>query len=76
MAVPPLTHQIRVALGYRPVHDQKVVLFFVASGLPPDTALELLPVVDGSVTYSPHDVPVQEKLTLAQLEERVAARSA
>lgn len=59
-------------LGYRPANDQQVVLFFVDSGRPADRALELLPVVDGAITYSPHDASVQEKLTLQQLKERVA----
>jgi hypothetical protein len=59
-------------LGYRPTSDQKVVLFFVDSGRAADGPLELLPVVDGVTTYSPHDASVQEKITLQQLRERVA----
>lgn len=58
-------------LGYRPANGQQAVLFFV-DGLPADRPLELLPVVDGAMTYSPHDASVQEKLTLQQLKERVA----
>lgn len=58
------------------MHGQKVVLFLVARGLPPDTPLELLPVVDGTMTYSPHDVSVQEKVTVAQLKERVGSGTA
>lgn len=59
-------------LGYRPANGQKAVLFFVDGGLPADSPLELLPVLDGTMTYSPHDASVQEKLTLQQLKERVA----
>jgi hypothetical protein len=63
------THEL---LGHRPANEQKVVLFFLDSGLPADSPLELLPVVDGAVTYSPHDASVREKLTLQELKERVA----
>lgn len=63
------THEL---LGYRPANDQKVVLFFVDSGLPADQPLELLPVVDSAITYAPHDASIQEKITLQQLKERVA----
>lgn len=59
-------------LGYRPASDQKVVLFFAHSGRSADRPLELLPVVDGAITYSPHDASVQEKIALQQLKERVA----
>jgi hypothetical protein len=59
-------------LGYRPANDQKAVLFFADGGLPAGRPLELLPVVDGAMTYSPHDASVQEKLALQQLKERVA----
>ncbi len=58
-------------LGYRPGAGQDVVLFFVARGLPSNQPLEVLPVVNGNVTYSPHDRSVQEKLTLGQLKQRV-----
>ena len=59
-------------LGYRPANDQTVVLFFVDSGRAAGSPLELLPVVDGVMTYSPHDASVQETITLPQLRERVA----
>ena len=65
-------HQL---LGYRPVNGQEVVLFFVAKGLPPGQPLEILPVVDGAITYAPHDKSVQERLALAELRERAAGLS-
>jgi hypothetical protein len=61
------THEL---LGYRPVNGQKVVLFFVDG--PSGNPLEVLPVADGVLAYSPHDASVREKLTLPQLKERVA----
>ncbi len=62
-------------LGYRPGAGHDVVLFFVARGLPSGQPVEVLPVVNGNVTYSPHDRSVQEKLTLSQLKQRVAAEN-
>src|SRR6266508_816 len=59
-------------LGYSPRDGRDVVLFFVM-GLPAHQPLEVLPIVDGTVTYSPHDGSVREELTLDQLEERVIA---
>jgi len=59
-------------LGYSPRDGRDVVLFFVM-GLPAHQPLEVLPIVDGTVTYSPHDESVREELTLDQLEERVIA---
>jgi hypothetical protein len=59
-------------LGYRPASDRKVVLFFSESGLPADQPLELLAVVDGALTYAPHDASVRQTMTLQQLKEQVA----
>ncbi|MGH8119422.1 MAG: hypothetical protein ACRESK_02280, partial [Gammaproteobacteria bacterium] len=58
-------------LGYQPTAGQEVLLFFTAAGLPPHQPLEVLPVVNGSITYSPHDISVQEQLTLERFKERV-----
>jgi len=51
--------------------DRRCCCFFTATGLPSDQPLDILPVVDGSITYSPHDISVQEILTLDQVEKRV-----
>lgn len=53
-------------LGYTPVIGGEVVLFLLG-GKP----LEVLPVVEGSVVYAPHDASVRERLTPAQLKGRV-----
>jgi len=63
-------HQL---LGYQPANGQQVVLFLMKEGARPLRPLEVLPVTDGSILYSPHDPSVQEKLTVAQLKARVAA---
>lgn len=63
------THEL---LGYRPGAGQDVVLFFVARGLLANQPVEVLPVVNGGVTYSPHDRSVQENLTLGELKQRIA----
>ena len=63
--------RIHELLGYRPMAGRDVVLFLVAEGLPVDCPLEILPVVDGAVTYGPSDPSVRERLTAAELEELV-----
>ena len=65
-------HQL---LGYHPSAGQDVVLFFVGQGLSADDPVEVLPVVNGGIVYSPHDRSVREELTLAQLKERAMALS-
>jgi hypothetical protein len=60
-------------LGYAPARGQAVVLFFTgAQWLSP---LEMLPVVEGEILYSPHDATVQERLTPARLKARVSPPS-
>ena len=62
-------------LGYRPQDRQEVVLFF-SEGLPANQPLEVLPVIDGDITYSPHDQSVHEKLTPGELKQRVTTAAA
>ena len=60
-------------LGFRPLAGQQAVLFFLDARA--SRLLELLPVVGGHVLYAPSDPSVQEKLTLAELRERVKKTS-
>ena len=53
-------------LGYRPRADGDVVVFLAAQNVP----VEMLPVVDGRITYAPHDRSVRETLTVGQLRKR------
>lgn len=62
-------------LGYRPRDRADVVLFFLNEDVPLKDPLEVLPVHDGGIIYSPHDRSVLEKLTLEKLKERVARRN-
>lgn len=68
-----LDTRVHELLGYHPGAGQDVVLFFVGKGLPADQPVEVLPVINGAIIYAPHDRSVREKLTLAQLRERVMA---
>jgi hypothetical protein len=65
-----LDTRVHELLGYRPVAGQDVVLFFGAEPSAADRPLEILPVVDGAVTYSPHDRSVREVLTPEELGRR------
>lgn len=58
-------------LGYVPKQDQLVVFLFM-NETPPTTLLEMLPVTDGKVLYSPSDLTVQQNLTLANLKQKVS----
>lgn len=66
-----LDTRVHELLGYRPRAGERVVFFF-SGGRASNEPLEVLPVVDGRITYSPHDRSVQENPTMAELEARVA----
>lgn len=71
----PITPDIGIwkLLGYAPLAGQPVVLFLAPRSDGAEDARELLPVVDGRVTYAPTDASVTRVLTLDELKRIVTA---
>lgn len=56
-------------LGYQPKANQQVVCFFTEENLQTKSPIEILPVIDGEITYGPTDPTVSRKLKLAELKD-------